>query len=108
MNTTIKEIPLLFQTEMVQAILADRKTQTRRTKGLDYLNNPNYFKEFDSMEHVVSLDGKERYGIMLNLKRDPGMGVFIKYPYGKPGDLLWVRETYLKLDTDHTMDGKPY
>lgn len=88
------EIPLLFQTEMVQAVVEDRKSQTRRIKGLDYLNNPRYFKEFDSMDHVVSLDGKERHGIMLNLKREPDMGVFVKYPYGKPGDLLWVRETF--------------
>lgn len=58
----IKERPILFSTAMVQAILAGRKTQTRRV-----------LKE--------QINGIAR----------PGQHVC---PYGQPGDILWVRETF--------------
>lgn len=72
---TITEIPLLFQTEMVQAVLEDRKTQTRRgIKGLP-------------LDRLINLD------FAPHLVADPGNHIG---PYGKPGDLLWVRETWAK------------
>lgn len=58
----MKFIPILFSTPMVQAILDERKTQTRR---------------------IV----KEQ---ILGIAR-PGEH---KCPYGQPGDVLWVRETF--------------
>jgi len=104
----ITETPILFQTEMVQANMEGRKTQTRRTKGLDYLNDPSTFNCFDSLEHVVSLDGKNRHGVMLNIK-DSSRGIFVRYPYGKPGDLLWVRETWesVPVQVGGVYDDKP-
>lgn len=80
----LAEIPLLFSTEMVQANMEDRKTMTRRTRGLKEVNeNPDkynceFFNEYGSME--VWKDGKVK--------------AVIKSPYGKPGDLLWVREAW--------------
>lgn len=86
--TTIKEIPLLFQTEMVQAILADRKTQTRRTKGLDEINKKpetyQYKGVFDTGNHIF---GRMWKGHFVQSEH-------VKCPYGKPGDLLWVRENF--------------
>jgi hypothetical protein len=70
----IAERPVLFQTDMVKAIIEGRKTQTRRQikgqptgdESLDlkevYNHNPEYFYKICK--------------------------------YGKPGDLLWVRETW--------------
>jgi hypothetical protein len=70
-----KERPILFSTPMVQALLAGTKTMTRRVV------NP---------QPIIASDGAFHY---------KGEGVFInkmitKCPYGKVGDLLWVRETF--------------
>ncbi len=61
----MKELPILFSGEMVRAILAGAKTQTRRLykeRKVDNLNDPN--------------------GPLWSLPS----------PYGSPGDRLWVRE----------------
>ena len=70
------ERPILFQTDMVQAILAGRKTQTRRMvqgEALEWLEPDMFTPEF-----VAS---PENY----------------LCKYGNPGDLLWVRETWAPL-----------
>jgi hypothetical protein len=86
-HTGPAERPILFQTEMVKAILEGRKTQTRRTRGLDEINQ--IANEVDFHE-VYQLDGKYQ----LALFSDDEEGHVVKSPYGKPGDLLWVRETW--------------
>lgn len=82
----MKERPIIFSCKMVRAILEKRKTQTRRVIKL---------KNF---EHNTDVPWCEDW-----MFRDP-RGVWNdasterlieKYcPYGKPGDRLWVRETY--------------
>lgn len=79
----MKERPILFSAEMVQAVLEGRKTQTRRIiKGesgncIDVLiYNEKYGKELKCRNHV--LDKR-------SLK---------KCPYGQIGDRLWVREAW--------------
>ena len=73
----MKERPILFSAPMVRAILDGRKTQTRR--------------------------------IVKNIGIVPGIGEILKgsddikewpelCPYGKPGDRLWVRETFKQHD----------
>lgn len=65
-----KERPILFSGPMVRAILAGHKTMTRR------LVKPRH----------MYLDGDESgCGYEVDLDR---------CPYGKPGDRLWVRETW--------------
>ncbi len=76
------EHPILFNSDMVKAILDGRKTQTRRIAKLPekwhrgfgaFENNPNGAEEF-----VIHGD----------------CGIKTIYcPYGTVGDLLWVRET---------------
>ncbi len=64
------ERPILFSGPMVRAILAGRKTQTRRVVKL----NPRVSVSFS--EHLLE------------------QGVLPVCPYGVPGDRLWVRETF--------------
>ena len=73
-GTVITERPILFQTDMVKAILEGRKTQTRRI-----------IKNMPTGDQ--SLDLSDLY--------DHSPEYFYKIcPYGKPGDLLWVREAW--------------
>lgn len=72
----MKERPILFSTPMVQAILAGSKTQTRR------ICKP---ANTESLSFVVSDNG--HFG-------DEEGDVSFTCPYGKPGERLWVRETF--------------
>ena len=72
----MSEKPILFSAEMVRAILDGRKTQTRRV-----------MKPQPPL-HTFSRYPSER----LSIKTDGGQ--FVHCPYGKPGDSLWVRETW--------------
>lgn len=85
----MKEKPILFKDLMVRAILAGNKTQTRRTKGLEDINeNPDDFIFFKSGN---SDSGKK----MILLKDTKGrIVVYYNSPYGWIGDRLWVRETW--------------
>lgn len=67
------ERPIIFSTEMVNANLDGRKTMTRRIVK----PQPDHFHKFGN-------------GPMLPQKGE----VEISCPYGRVGDLLWVRETF--------------
>jgi len=86
----MKEGPVLFKGEMVRAILEGRKTQTRRAVKVQ--PPPECIEisncgggEFD-MLHYVAMGRTQR-----------GHIGFIKCPYGKPGDRLWVKESHFLL-----------
>jgi hypothetical protein len=83
-----KEIPLLFSTPMVQAILEGRKTMTRRTRGLKMVNDCP-----DDWEDVFQ-DVKGDWFASCD-DYDGDYWQPINCPYGKPGDLLWVRESVM-------------
>lgn len=74
----MSEKPILFSNEMVQAILAGRKTQTRRVmkpQPEQLIDAPGWFvwKRFSG--HTLA-------------------EMVAECPYGKSGDLLWVREAW--------------
>lgn len=80
-----RERPILFSGPMVRAILAGRKTQTRR------VIKPRYAFEIEELEdgspwpwHPDYVTGGEWDGWVL-------------CPYGQLGDRLWVRETWADL-----------
>lgn len=81
------ERPILFSGPMVRAILEGRKTQTRRIMK----PQPLWVAEPSIPLKTHDADPK---GI-------------ISCPYGKPGDLLWVKETTLKVE-DHGYIGPVY
>lgn len=75
----MKERPILFSTQMVQAILAGRKTQTRReVKGLPTT---------DIIRMGLHPNGTQ----YLTGQTCPWK---IECPYGEIGDRLWVREKF--------------
>lgn len=84
----MKERPILFTGEMVRAILEGRKTQTRRLfkPGSEILYRPQTAVYPVSFRH-------HRTSLWHDFKSvDELIAKFC--PYGKPGDRLWVRETF--------------
>lgn len=82
----MKERPILFTSEMVQAILGGRKTQTRREFKLKHCNKKMTW-------------ANEPYSIVndANFKSQITGEIFIpKNAYGLVGDILWARETWCK------------
>ena len=96
----MQERPILFNTEMVRAILDGLKTMTRRTAGLNEINkNPDDWRLwYGEQQGRDVICGVVRF---CNTDLTP---VDIKCPYGQVGDLLWVRETWA---VNPTMDSLP-
>ena len=88
----MKSRPIMFSTPMIQAL--SHKSQTRRTRGLERINqNPEGWK-LDTM-----INGSTACFLPVN-SNDPVDVVFIKCPYGVKGDRLWVRETWRPYSED--------
>ena len=94
----MKFIPILFSTPMVQAIDTDRKNQTRRTKGLEKVNeNPDEWL-YDGFEMNLDYKGPmyqaiiEWFVIFKNTITEEKINV--KCPYSEDSDVLWVRESF--------------
>jgi hypothetical protein len=90
MEATIKERPILFSTPMVQGILSNVKRMTRRTSGLERMNETP-----DSWSLYIGdyrIDKQGRFCQKFFMRR--GFSEHATCPYGKPGDRLWVRETF--------------
>lgn len=77
-----KERPLLVSTPLVPKMLDDSKTQTRRLNGLEHLGN------------ATLLDVREQGGFLFARFARDNVEAWVKCPYGKPGERLWVRETW--------------
>jgi hypothetical protein len=73
----MKERPILFSAPMVRAILTGKKTQTRRIVKGRPENNTRVGRK-GHQAHIESPEALEHC------------------PYGKPGDRLWVRETWVQ------------
>lgn len=83
----MRERPIIFNGPMVRAVLSNDKTQTRRTKGLEYVSRPENDPDGWCCARVA--DG---HAYMV-YKHSPHERA-IRCPYGKPGDRLWVREAW--------------
>lgn len=89
--TAPKARPILFSGPMVRALLAGRKTQTRR------IVKP---QPRPLCSHVEPFRGEGGGWIA-----GDNTGRIFHCPYGKPGDLLWARETW---GDDKQFGGKLY
>ena len=92
----MKETGIIFQGWGVTAILEGRKTMTRRTQGLQRINeNPDaWILSSVGILNCPSHKAHGKYGATFRLKSNPEFCEFIPCPFGGPGDLLWVRETW--------------
>lgn len=77
-----KERPILFNAEMVQAILSGRKTQTRRIISEKTL-------------HLFGVAASAGQCHPIELCDQRSQSYYLDFcPLGKPGDQLWVREAF--------------
>ncbi|HAU5602447.1 hypothetical protein ACEWB5_16525 [Citrobacter koseri] len=83
-----KERGMIFNAEMVRAILDGRKTQTRRVvKGVEGADS--FTPEWDiNGEQIFVVCGEKDHTQM-----NPVLGA-ISCPFGAVGDRIWVRETF--------------
>ncbi|AYC20098.1 hypothetical protein DZA65_03223 [Dickeya dianthicola] len=91
----MKETGLIFNSDMVRAIIDGRKTQTRRiVKGCE--GAAAFSPEWDikNNEFFAVLGEKDHTGM------NPVLGA-ISCPFGAVGDRIWVRETWQAI-YDHT------
>ena len=96
----MKERGMIFNGEMVRALLDGRKTQTRRiVKGAD--GAVKFCKEWDinGEEIFVVLGEKDHTGM------NPVLGA-ISCPLGAVGDRIWVRETWGVVSHELDEDGR--
>ncbi|HIE6477031.1 TPA: hypothetical protein ACXM66_000290 [Serratia marcescens] len=106
----MKERPVIFNSEMVRAILDGRKTQTRRVMKVQPKpseTRPGDFwfssKKLESMVHVSDFTPGNSPIADCHL-------FFQEHccPFGQAGDRLWVRETFAAFDADWKHPGKPH
>ena len=87
--------PILFSTEMVRAILDGRKTQTRRViKRGNVLPSGEWLGEI--REGGSWCTNPRSDVIWTGFRSEYGADSYFMC-YGKPGDILWVREIWCKL-----------
>lgn len=82
----MKEHPIIFSASEVRAILDGRKTQMRRVVKPQPLHDGGRTPRvhYDDHDNIVAIGDSRRR---------------INCPYGKPGDRLWVRETWRLFDS---------
>ena len=99
--------PILFNTEMVRAILDGRKTQTRRIVKIGSYT-PSEIGRFKFYTFRDELNGEPGAYAGFYCNRDVFVGrdgklhidaVYAKAPY-QPGDTLYIRETWMNLNTE--------
>lgn len=90
----MKERPIIFNAEMVRAILDGRKTQTRRILVTRPTNHYDGFTFEAGKHHPHIVRG------VMTLVSSEG----ISCPFGQVGDRLWVRETCQAKELESGLD----
>lgn len=93
MEECVRERPIIFRDAMVCAILAGRKTQTRRVVK----PQPVAWSGQDDLAALPFIE----HGEVVRFRDGTDEVVEVPCPYGQLGDRLWVRETWsLACDLD--------
>lgn len=105
----MKERGMIFNGEMTRAILDGRKTQTRREVKLnldiaclattyDWATSlaANHYQGLT--EEQIQQKAESLRGVIHPVILGNGQMVSIICPHGKPGDRIWVRETFCPVD----------
>jgi hypothetical protein len=100
----VTERPILFSGPMVQAILAGRKTQTRRALKPQPPEDTGSLIVGEHHPTKVDRHGEQYPGAPVHGAYTTDGEWAVKCRYGAPGDRLWVRETFAE-KLAHT--GKP-
>lgn len=104
----MKERPILFSGPMVRALLAGRKTQTRRVVKLNVPADADevFFWSGEDLRRKGWRNVSEP-GLWARKNGRDGYIEFIgRCPYGVPGDRLWVREAFAYIgDCRHSDPG---
>ncbi|MGP8819562.1 hypothetical protein ACT021_02795 [Klebsiella michiganensis] len=108
---------MIFNGEMVRAILDGRKTQTRRKVKLnldiaclattyDWATSlaANHYQCLT--EEQIQQKAESLRGVIHPVILDNGQMVSIICPHGKPGDRIWVRETWGVVSHELDEDGR--
>ncbi|SPF51178.1 conserved hypothetical protein [Candidatus Desulfosporosinus infrequens] len=90
----IKEKPIIFSSESINAILEGRKTQTRRV--VKYQPPENYH----IIGRITSSTNSKNEGCVCWESDNGRVSHYCKIPRDV-GDILWVRETWSQLDMDY-------
>jgi hypothetical protein len=93
--------PILFNTNMVRAIMDGRKTCTRRLIKPQWEECPTC--KYVHNEYIYDKMAENVYCARCGYPMEPER----RSPY-QPGDILYVRETWCKYDDDHIIDGRKY
>lgn len=92
------EHPIIFREKSVRAILDGKKTQTRRV-----IKNIGKYTEFLTFENNI-IGVQEMLNRYINLSKTGTFKTFC--PYGKIGDLLWVRESLRRYSRLNFLESK--
>ena len=109
----MRERGITFTSEMVQAVMAGRKTQTRRLGGLKLINEaPDDWElvNYDE-DSLCRTYGKGTFAEFF--PRGRGEPAFLRCRYGCPGDRLYVQEAWAaKIEFDDVrpslLSGSPF
>lgn len=87
----MKTKPILFSTPMVQAILNGTKIQTRRVVKASAKTKKEWFPNFNECNSIEIVKNGVQF-----IHPKGGPYTFVECPFGQVGDVLWVRETFVK------------
>lgn len=106
----LKERPILFNGDMVRALLDGRKTQTRRVIKQQPTVHVDHFRHVSRCAKTGRMDWQacDKAGKPVHaFKKKPCfVSEIAQCPYGQPGDRLWVRETHFV--NGMVCDDEPY